>query len=210
MWQIERLGWKLDLIAAVDARVKAPPSALPPPADWAAMNATDDEYRHVQVHGTLLHCETLVQALTELGGGYWVMTPLETSQGIILVNRGFVPSERRDPSTRAGAQLPGPVTVTGLLRMSEPGGTLLRRNDPASGRWFSRDVQAIAASCGLAGVAPVFIDADATPNPGGYPVGGLTVIDFPNNHLVYAITWFGLAVLCAVGTVLMLRSARAR
>ena len=209
MWQIERLGWKLDLIAAVDARVKAPPSALPPPADWVAMNATDDEYRHVQVHGALLHCETLVQALTELGGGYWVMTPLQTVDGIVLINRGFVPSDRRDSATRA-AQPGGPVTVTGLLRMSEPGGGFLRPNDPKDGRWYSRDVPAIANACGLAKVAPFFIDADATANPGGSPVGGLTVIAFSNNHLLYAIIWFGLALLSAVGSALMLRSARHR
>jgi len=209
VWQIERLGWKLDLIAAVDARVKAPPSALPPPADWAAMNATDDEYRHVQVHGTLLHCETLVQALTELGGGYWVMTPLQTVDGIVLINRGFVPSDRRDPATRA-AQPGGPVTVTGLLRMSEPGGGFLRPNDPKDGRWYSRDVQAIANACGLAKVAPFFIDAEASPANAGPPFGGMTVVAFRNAHLSYAVTWFALALLSAVGLAILLRDRQGR
>ena len=102
------------------------------------------------------------------------------------------------------------VTITGLLRMSEPNGGFLRSNDPAGGRWYSRDVKAIGAACGLSGVAPFFVDADATPNPGGYPVGGLTVVAFDNNHLVYALTWFGLALLCAVGSFLMLRAARSR
>lgn len=104
----------------------------------------------------------------------------------------------------------GPVTVIGLLRISEPNGAFLRANDAAAGRWYSRDVEAIAAACGLAGAAPFFIDADATPNPGGSPVGGLTVVAFSNNHLIYALTWFGLVALSALGAVLVLRSARNR
>jgi surfeit locus 1 family protein len=210
-WQLERLNWKLDLIATVDARVKAPASALPPPDDWPTVNATEDEYKHVVVTGQLLNrCETLVQALTELGGGYWVMTPLQTAQGTVLVNRGFVPSDKRDPATRATAEPEGSVTVTGLLRMSEPGGGFLRPNDPKDGRWYSRDVAEIAGACGLDNVAPFFVDADATPNPGGYPVGGLTVINFSNNHFVYALTWFGLALLSAAGSILVLRSTKFR
>jgi surfeit locus 1 family protein len=95
----------------------------------------------------------------------------------------------------------GPVLVTGLLRIGEPHGGFLRRNDPKDGRWYSRDVAAIAAARGLSPrlTAPYFIDADATPNPGGLPVGGLTVIAFPNSHLVYALTWYGLALLVGVG-----------
>jgi surfeit locus 1 family protein len=80
--------------------------------------------------------------------------------------------------------------------MSEPGGAFLRNNDPRSDRWYSRDVAAITKARGLARTAPYFIDADASPNPGGYPVGGLTVVAFRNAHLTYALTWFGLAILC--------------
>jgi surfeit locus 1 family protein len=207
VWQIERRAWKLDLIARVDARIHA--LAVPPPAraDWARVNARDDAYRHVRATGSFLHDrETLVQAVTERGAGFWVLTPLSTDQGTVLVNRGFVPPERRDPASRRAGQ--GPVTVTGLLRMSEPGGAFLRSNDPAAGRWYSRDVAAIARARGLGEVAPFFIDADATSNPGGYPVGGLTVVAFPNNHLVYALTWFGLAALSAWGAALILRKAK--
>lgn len=206
-WQIERRAWKLDLIARVDARIHAPAAPPPARADWARVNARDDAYRHVRATGSFLHDrETLVQAVTERGAGFWVLTPLSTDQGTVLVNRGFVPPERRDPASRRAGQ--GPVTVTGLLRMSEPGGAFLRSNDPAAGRWYSRDVAAIARARGLGEVAPFFIDADATPNPGGYPVGGLTVVAFPNNHLVYALTWFGLAALSAWGAALILRKAR--
>lgn len=207
VWQVERLAWKLDLIARVDARVRAPAVAVPPPAAWPSIAAQHDEYRHVRVEGRFLHDrETLVDALTERGPGYWVVTPLQTMSGFVLVNRGFVPRERGDASTRAEGQAAGTVRVTGLLRMTEPGGRFLRPNAPAQDRWYSRDVAAIARARGLRQVAPFFIDADAFANPGGYPVGGLTVVKFRNAHLIYAITWFGLAGLCLFGLVLTLRS----
>ena len=109
-----------------------------------------------------------------------------------------MPADRSTPEARlAGEIAAGPVAVTGLLRMTEPGGAFLRSNDPAADRWFSRDVAAIAAAKGLADVAPYFIDADATPNPGGLPIGGLTVVAFRNSHLVYALTWYALAAMSA-------------
>jgi surfeit locus 1 family protein len=131
--------------------------------------------------------------------GFWVMTPLITPDGFtVLVNRGFVPVDRRDSATRAAGQIEGETTVSGLVRMTEPKGTLLRANDPAAGRWYSRDVAAIAKARDLNRVAPYFIDADATANPGGLPVGGLTVVSFYNHHLLYALTWFALALMLAV------------
>ena len=139
--------------------------------------------------------DTLVQATTDYGAGYWVLTPLQTAQGTILINRGFVPSDDRDAAHRAAAS--GATVVTGLLRISEPKGLFLRRNEPAIDRWSSRDVAAIAERRGLSDVAPYFIDADATANPGGLPIGGLTVVAFPNNHLVYAFTWYALAAMLA-------------
>jgi surfeit locus 1 family protein len=209
-WQVERRAWKLDLIERVDRRVAAEPAAPPGLADWPAVNANDDEYRHVRVAGTFLNDrETQVFASTALGGGYWVVTPLRTDQGmVVLVNRGFVPTEKRDPATRAAGEIAGPVTVTGLLRITEPKGGFLRANDPAADRWYSRDVAAIAAARGLTDAAPYFIDADATPNPGGLPVGGLTIIAFPNSHLVYAITWYGLAVMLAGAVLYVVRDER--
>lgn len=202
VWQVERRGEKLDRIARVDARIHAAPVALPPRAEWSR----DQEYRRVRVAGVFLNDrETLVQAVTELGPGWWVLTPLRGDATTLLVNRGFVPAERRDPRTRAGGQPAGRRTVTGLLRTTEPGGGFLRRNDPAAGRWYSRDVAAIARARQLGDVAPFFLDADATPNPGGVPVGGLTIVAFANNHLVYALTWFALATLSLVGAGLVLR-----
>jgi surfeit locus 1 family protein len=202
VWQIERRAWKLELIARVDARLHTPPRPVTPSDRFVV----GDAYTRVSVHGLLLNArETLVQAVTDQGPGWWVMTPLQTPTGVVLVNRGFVPSERRDPRTRQGGAPAGPVTITGLLRMSEPGGGFLRANAPDQDRWYSRDTAAIARARGLSRAAGFFIDADATPNPGGYPIGGLTVVKFRNAHLVYALTWFGLAGLCLLGVRVVLR-----
>jgi len=207
IWQIERRAWKLALIDAVDKRVHAVATPAPGPADWPGVSAARDQYRHVTIEGRLLNDrETLVQALTEQGLGYWVLTPLQTPAGYtVLINRGYVPEKLADPRSRASGEPAGPVRITGLLRITEPKGRIFEPNKPAQGRWFSRDVAAIAKARGLGATAPYFIDADATPNPGGWPLGGLTVISFPNNHLVYAITWFCLALLSAYGAVLFWR-----
>lgn len=202
-WQLDRLAWKLHLIDQVESRVHAAPVAPPGPAAWAAVNADADEYRHVSASGHFLNDrEALVQAVTERGSGFWVMTPFQTDSGFtVLVNRGFVPTENRAAATRAAGQIVGETTVTGLLRITEPNGGFLRTNDPAGDRWYSRDVAAIASARHFSQVAPYFIDADATANAGGLPVGGLTVLDFPNNHLIYAITWFVLALMLAGATL---------
>ncbi|MFL6673516.1 MAG: SURF1 family protein [Massilia sp.] len=210
-WQVYRLQWKLALIERVNSRVHAAPVAPPPAARWAQVTQESDEYRHVRLAGTFLYeYTTPVQALSELGSGYWLLTPLCTPDGaIVLVNRGFVPAAQGGPKHYPGhkAAAPAcpsggdPVTLTGLLRISEPGGGFLRTNDPAANRWYSRDVGAIAAARGLANVAPYFVDAAEAQDPAGapdHPAGGLTVISFHNSHLIYAITWYALALMVAV------------
>lgn len=209
VWQLQRRSWKLALIADVDARVHAQPQATPGPAAWDALTPARDAYRHVQVQGVFLNDrETHVQAVTTLGPGFWVITPLKTDRGFsVLINRGFVPPEREAPSSHA--QTLGRTTVIGLLRLSEPGGGFLRRNDPQHDHWYSRDVVAIASARSLGHAAPYFIDAEDSA-PGG-PVGGLTVIAFPNSHLVYALTWFTLAIMAVGGAGLaILEDHRAR
>ncbi len=211
LWQIERRQWKLDLIERVEARLAAPPKRIDSLAKLRAVPRRDLEYRKVSVSGRFDHGrETLVDALTERGPGYWVLTPLLRSDGTLLVNRGFVPRDRRDPRQRMAGQSQGEVTITGLLRLSEPDGRILRPNQLALDRWFSRDVAAIAARRGLADAAPVFLDADSSPVRGGLPVGGLTVVRFRNTHLVYAMTWFALAGLSLWGVMLVSRSSAKR
>lgn len=208
VWQLHRLAWKRDLIERVEQRVRAPPVAPPERERWSQVDAANSEYLRVLVHGRYRHDrETLVQAVTERGGGFWVLTPLETVDGyVVLINRGFVPPTQRDPATRLQGQIEGVTTVTGLIRMSEAGGAYLRSNEPTADRWYSRDVAAIAAARGLTDVAPYFIDADAgDARNGSAPIGGLTVIRFSNNHLQYALTWFGLALMVAGGAFLVLR-----
>jgi surfeit locus 1 family protein len=205
-WQVQRLQWKLDLIERVDSRVHAPPSALP----TAVVSKESDEYRHVRLAGRFLYDYTTpVQAVSELGAGYWLVTPMCSADGaIVLVNRGFVPAadaRGRYPARRAAgnpcASAASAVhSLTGLLRIAEPGGGFLRENDPVANRWFSRDVAGIAAARGLNDVAPYFVDAARGQDEAGAPdkpVGGLTVISFQNNHLVYAITWYALALMVA-------------
>jgi surfeit locus 1 family protein len=212
VWQVERRAWKLDLIARVDARVHAPAVSVPDASAWPAVNAGSDEYRHVTASGRFLHDKSaLVYASTERGPGFWVLTPLQIDDSaIVYINRGWVPTDHKDAAGRTEGNPEGPVQVTGLLRIPEPGGTLLRSNDPADGRWYSRDVEAMGKTAGLSRVAPFFIDADDTPNPGGLPVGGLTIVRFPNSHLSYALTWFAMAALSLVGGVILIRAERRR
>jgi surfeit locus 1 family protein len=203
VWQIERRAWKLDLIQRVEARIDAAPVEAPGPAQWPLVDAARDEYRRVKVEGHFLTAQAVrVQAVTALGSGYWWMVPLQRDDGtVVLVNRGFIATEVSPDSLR---DMDGKTrqSITGLLRLSEPGGGFLRRNAPALDRWYSRDVQAIADSRELERVAPYFIDADRDPVvPAGEadgrsgPVGGLTVVRFNNNHLQYALTWFALALM---------------
>jgi len=212
VWQVQRLAWKTELIAQVEARVHAAPVAAPGPQAWSEVSREADQYRRVTVRGVFRHDrETLVQAVTETGSGFWVMTPLVSDEGFtVLINRGFVTPERRSPADRSRGQVTGPQTVTGLLRMTEPRGGFLRANDAAQDRWYSRDVAAISEARGLTDAAPYFIDADSAANPDGWPRGGLTVVTFPNSHLVYALTWFGMALLTLVGYAIVAREIRRR
>lgn len=208
IWQLERREWKLALISRVEARIHAEPIAAPDLAGASEAGVKALEYTRVTASGHFLNDrETLIEAVTALGGGYWVLTPFVTDSGAtILINRGYVPFDHKAAASRRDGNSNGPVRITGLLRPSEPKGGFLRSNDPAADRWYSRDVAAIAAARGLSCVEPYFMDADATPNPGGFPVGGLTVINFPNNHLVYAVTWFSMAIgLAAVAVWLVWR-----
>lgn len=196
-WQVQRLHWKRELIARVDARIHAAPVPAPAKADWPGVSASRDEYRRVLVEGRYLPgCDTRVQAVTERGPGWWLLTPLRNDAGdVVLVNRGFVPNDWNGDSTPSADH----VRVVGLLRPGEPRGGFLRHNDPVRNRWYSRDVAAIAKARGLGDVAPFFIDAERDASNPEWPAGGMTVVHFRNQHLQYALTWFALALLALYG-----------
>ncbi len=200
VWQLERRTWKLALIAQTEARLKQP--AVPAPGSGRSADS-QDAYTRVFVQGRYrIGQDTYVQAVTALGGGFWVLSPFDTDRGFtVLVNRGFVPAELR------GRAAPESTVqrVSGLLRVSEPGGGFLRDNDPKADRWYSRDVTAIAGARRIGPTVSYFIDADQP--RAGWPRGGLTVVSFRNSHLVYALTWFGLALLVAVMAWRVRRSA---
>ncbi len=201
LWQLRRLDWKLGLIATIEARTTAPPVPLPSEADWPGLSPADYAYRHVSVQGTFDHAGEvrLFRPLEEARGpfhglGDLILTPLRLPSGaVVIVDRGFVPEDRTDPATRAAGQVEGPVTVTGLMREPEGRNLFTPADDPKARLWFTRDPASVAVALGLTRAAPFSIDADASAIPGGLPQGGETVLSLPNNHLSYALTWFGLA-----------------
>lgn len=195
-WQVNRLAWKRDLIAHVEERAHAAPVEAPAANEWPSITEPSQyEYRRVHLSGTFRHQdEVQVYTVSDLGPGYWVLTPLQRDDGsAIIVNRGFVPTDKREPSSRPEGEVEGRVDVVGLMRAPETGGLFLRTNDPQNNRWYSRNIAQIAETKQIENVAPFYIDADGTPNPGGFPIGGKTMLTFPNNHLSYAITWYILA-----------------
>jgi surfeit locus 1 family protein len=214
-WQVHRRAWKHDLIARVDARVHAEPVTAPGPSRWPAVNAANDEYRRVKLSGHFVPAQSVrVRASTELGLGSWLLTPLVTADGeTVIINRGYVSTDWCQGKATCDPGPAGDTTVSGLLRLTEPKGAFLQDNQPAADKWFSRDVAAIARAKGLGTTAPYFIDADAASSPAkgegnDGPVGGLTVIAFPDNHLMYAITWFGMALLTLLGGWIIVREDR--
>ncbi len=199
VWQLQRLAWKEGLIAQIDARAKAPPSALPAPSEWAGLRPDDYEYRHVEADGTFEHDKEALVFRPSGGAarqpGYVVLTPMKLASGAyVIVNRGFVPLDRKDPKSRRDGQIEGPAHLTGLMRQPESRNFFTPADRPEAGQYFTRDPALIAAHFGLSPAAPFSIDADAAPIPGGLPESGATELTFPNNHLSYALTWFGLAL----------------
>jgi surfeit locus 1 family protein len=199
IWQIERRTWKLNLITQTAQNLHALPITAPaPPIFIQPFQA----YLPITATGHFLHqFETPVLAVTQYGRGYWLLTPLQTNSGfIVMVNRGWMP-DMLSPTKKPETQPQGQITVTGLLRLTEPKGAFLRHNNPTENRWFSRDIKAIATQHNLSNTATsYFIDAGPTP-ANALPVGGLTVIHFRNSHLIYAVTWFTLALMSALAAL---------
>lgn len=212
-WQVRRLHWKEALMASVEARLD---QAALPLADVSQLPESEREYRPVTVTGRFEHDrERHFFATYEGRSGYYIYTPLRLDDGrAIFVNRGFVPFDEKEPVTRQQGQVEGVVTITGLARnrLSGKPSFAVPENDIAKNIFYWKDLDAMAQSAGLSGsaVVPFFIDADDAPNPGGLPVGGVTRISFPNDHLQYALTWYGLAATLVVIVGLMVWRGRRR
>jgi surfeit locus 1 family protein len=201
-WQVERLAWKEGLIAAIDQRIHSAPHDLAATEKQFAETG-DVDYQPVTVSGSFDHTKERHFLATHEGqAGFFVYTPLMLADGrAVLVNRGFVPFDRKDPATRAEGQVAGAVEVTGLARnpLAEKPSMLVPDNEPDKNIFYWKDHEAMASSVGLdtGKLVPFFIDAGPAPNAGGLPVGGVTIIELPNNHLQYALTWYGLAAALA-------------
>ena len=207
-WQVQRLAWKENLIATIESRVDAEPLPL---AEVEKISANEIEYQPVMASGTFRHdLEQYFFATHDGQSGWFVYTPLDLGNGrFVFVNRGFVPYDRKDPATRTDGQMAGPVTVTGLARtiLTEKPSSLLPDNDPAKNIFYWKDLSAMATHAGLdrSTLVDFFIDQRKSDIPGGYPVGGVTIVDLPNSHLQYAVTWYGLALALAGVYVALLR-----
>jgi surfeit locus 1 family protein len=202
VWQLDRKVWKENLIATLDTRLARAPQPLPPRDSWPSLKQDGSEYTRVSFPAEFpAGQEALVYTAGSSfrpdvqGPGYWVFAPARLAGGgIVLVDRGFVPADRKEPASRAQGALPGSVEVVGVMRWPEARGMFTPADDPKNNLWFLRDTQAIAAAKKWDAAASFYIEQEAPVPPGGWPKPGRLVVDLPDNHLQYAITWFGLAL----------------
>jgi surfeit locus 1 family protein len=216
-WQLERKAWKEALIATLNERLAAPAADVPARTAWDRLDRSEMEFRRVKFAAKFLHGqEALVYTSGSAlrsdvsGPGYWVFTPALRQDGsLVVVNRGFVPEGRQDPATRAAGQVSDVVEIVGALRWPEPRGLFAPADNPARNQWFVRDHLAMAAAKDWGPVAPFFVDQEAPVPPGGLPKPGKITPNLRNDHLQYALTWYGLALVLVAVFLVWLRS-RAR
>ena len=216
-WQLERKAWKEALIARIGERLDAPPVALPSQSDWAKIQQANAEYRRVRFiaafdydEDALLYGAASAFRPDVSGVGYWVFTPARLADGsFVIVNRGFISAARKERAARALGEVAGPIEMTGVLRWPEARHWFSPHDDPAHGFWYTRDPAAMAVAEGVHPVAPFYVELESPIPPGGWPQPGKIVANLPNNHLQYAVTWYGLAlVLSAVFAVWAFQSVR--
>jgi surfeit locus 1 family protein len=207
LWQLERLEWKEGLLAKIDERLTADAAPLPAPEQWPTFDAREAEYTRVVLEGRFLPIEFHYFTQGERGApGYAVISPLELADGaLVLVDRGFVPVELKETASHGGIP-EGAHRFTGILRAPSGRGMFDGADDPARNVWMVRDPAIMGASLGDARIAPFIVEAEAGAFPGEWPKAGRTRIDIPNNHLDYALTWGGLALVLAVIYVLYHRA----
>ena len=215
-WQLDRKVWKEDLIHTLEERLAAAPAELPPPARWSALAAADDEFLRVQLAAEFIPDEEALVFTSGstfrpdvTGPGYWVFAPARLpGGGLVVVDRGFVPEGRQDAATRSQANPGGSISLVGVMRWPEATGWFTPPAEPAHNLWFVRDPQAIARAKGWGEVAPFFIELEGPQPPGGWPRPGPLKVNLPDDHLQYALTWFGLAAALAVSFGFWLASRR--
>jgi surfeit locus 1 family protein len=214
-WQLERKAWKEGLIAQLQEKLSADSVVLPPRERWPQLSAEQDEFRRVKFSGEFLDQEALVYTSGSAirpnvsGPGYWVLSPARLPDGsLIVVNRGFVPEGKQDPNTRREGQPHGVTEIMGAMRWPEARGMFTPNDAPAKNLWFVRDPAGIAAAKGWGAVAPFYIDQEAPPAPGGLPKVGPLKPSLPNNHLQYAVTWYGLALVVLISGIVFVRARR--
>lgn len=204
VWQMERREWKRDILDRLTTNQAAAPMPLD---DLLRGDPLRHEYGRVKIAGSFVHDKEFHLAARSLKNkvGLQLVTPFKTDDGrILLFNRGWIPSEKKEPAKRAEGQGTGRVELTGIVRRNQERRQFAPENVPDKNVWFHVDVPLMRR---LAGAPPdpkldaFFLDADAAPNPGGVPIGGQTRLDIPNDHLKYAITWF-LMVLALAGVYL--------
>jgi surfeit locus 1 family protein len=213
-WQMERKAWKEALIATLAERGARAPADVSARDTWERLDAGEMEFRRVAFRAEFLNGEEALVYTTGSslrsdvsGPGYWVFTPARLpGGGLIVVNRGFVPEGRQDPQTRSEGQVTGIVDIAGAMRWPEARGLFTPAGERAKNLWFVRDHAAIAAAKNWGPVAPFFIDQEAPPPPGGLPRVGKIAPNLPNNHLQYALTWYGLALVLVAVFLLWSRS----
>ncbi len=205
LWQFNRLDEKLALIERAQVRTNEPAVAAPGPATWESLSIDEIDYMHVVLSGQfiigeLYYFDTLTRPKGPLGGqGYFVYAPFITDEGwSVLINRGFIPIDRKDFSTRLGSAPPrGHITITGLARRAEVASMFSAEANLKTNVWYVREPKAMAESLGLLPdqTAPYTIDLQKTVSiAGDLPQAGETRMTFSNNHLQYAFTWAGLAL----------------
>ena len=205
VWQLHRLTWKQTILARIDARIHQAPAPLPPAQQWSSLKPDNYDYVHVVVKGRYLpDSEVLIfraaaptRADLAAGPGYQVLNALKLeSGGTALVDRGFAPLAWKDDPRLRTPPPSGEVEATGLMRPPEDRNFFTPADQPDKGVWFTRDPEAMAKKLDLSDAAPFVIDLDAAPGE-NWPHGGATELNIPNNHLSYALTWFGLAATLA-------------
>ena len=215
-WQLERKAWKEALIDTIEQRVMASPAALPPRERWTSLDSADDEFRRVTLRGEFLpgregRVYTVGSGLREdiKGPGYFAFAPVRLADGsVVVVNRGYVANAQPDATLKPIGLAAGTVELVGAMRWPEAPGWFVTGHDVRADLWFARDHLAMAAFYGWGPVAPFYIDQEAPVPAGGVPRPSPLKVNLRNEHLQYALTWFGLAAVLAVVFAIWMRSRR--